>query len=94
MTVALCTAVTLRRPCARAYSKARLATRAEAGPDRGFSEMPACGDSSTPRVSRTSRRSSAAASSSWRYSIPAYRSSRFMRTTTTSVPGNGVRTPA
>ena len=70
MTVALCTAVTLRRPLQVAYSNARFATRADAGRDSGFSEMPASGDSSTPRVSRTNRRSSLASASSWRYSIP------------------------
>jgi hypothetical protein len=71
MTVALCTAVTVLRPLARAYSNARRATRRDAEIEIGLIDRPTSSASRLPSLDAMRSRSAAASGDECAYSIPA-----------------------
>ncbi len=93
MMFALCAATTFRRPCATAYSKAWRTIRSEPNALIGLIEIPASSRTTEPSSASVAR-SCALASLPRSNSMPAYRSSVFSRTMTTSVSGKRVRTPS
>ncbi len=94
MMLALCTAVTLCRSLARAWSKANRTMRSVAKTEMGLIEIPESGRMRAPVRSATKSISSAVPGRPCSNSMPAYRSSVFSRTTTRSVPGYRLRAPS
>jgi hypothetical protein len=84
MMFALCAAVTLRRPFSRAYSNAARTILVVPKTEIGLIEMPASSRIVLPDSSAIVSRSRAASAEPCSNSMPAYRSSWFSRTMTTS----------
>src|SRR5919204_2491189 len=93
MMLALCPAVTFRRPSARARSNANRAIRSEAPTEIVLTDRPESSRIHCPVRSATNAISSFVSGSPCSSSIPVYKSSVFSRITRRSIPSYGERTP-